>query len=176
MNLTHAGLQKRIQAFAYDYMIILAYVGLLVLLAFGLNHFVPSALSNLFGTAYSGQMIGFFTITLPIVLYFILMEASGQQATWGKKRVGIRVRGIEEDPVGYSQSASRSLLKFIPWEIAHTCIWQIRFSSEAFSPLVTTGYILLWTIIIANLYSLWNTPFNQTIYDRLSSTRVVRSR
>lgn len=37
------------------------------------------------------QGTGFFFLTLPVVLYFCLMEASAHQATWGKRKMGLRV-------------------------------------------------------------------------------------
>ena len=37
------------------------------------------------------DVIAFFTLVLPTILYFTLQESSARQATWGKRKIGIRV-------------------------------------------------------------------------------------
>ena len=114
-----------------DYVIILLYLAALTLLSllinwlFGVNEW-------LFADRIRAQLTGFFLITLPVALYFAFGESSVQQATWGKKRAGIEWSQITNGArISFWRSLARTFLKFIPWELSHTLIWQISFSPQA---------------------------------------------
>jgi uncharacterized RDD family membrane protein YckC len=112
-------------------------------------------------------------ITLPVTLYFALGESSTWQATWGKRRQRLTVIGLTGARLSRTQALVRTVLKFIPWELAHTCIWQIRFAPSDSSPLITAGFVLVWILVGANLVSLLRSRSHQTLYDRLAGTYVV---
>ena len=112
-------------------------------------------------------------LTLPVALYFALLESSSWQATWGKRRRGLKVMGTNGERLTRTRAIGRTLLKFIPWELAHTCIWQISFAPQEPSPLITLGFVLVWLLIGANIVKLWLSPTHQTLYDRLAGTYVI---
>ncbi len=170
---SYAKLTARILAFALDYIWIAAYLAFVVALGVVLNTFFPAVANRLFSNPFSGQITGFLLITLPVSLYFVLSESSAQQATWGKRKRGLQVTRIDGSRLSFLRAGSRTLLKFIPWELAHTCIWQISFAQQERSPLITLGFVLVYVLIGANLLSLWKSPTNQTLYDRLAGTHVV---
>lgn len=163
----------RIIAFALDYILIAVYLAFVVALGVVLNTFFPATANKLFSNPLSGQLTGFLLLTLPVSLYFVLFESSAQQATWGKRKRGLQVTRTDGSRLSFLRSGSRTLLKFIPWELAHTCIWQISFAQQEPSPLITLGFVLVWILIGANILSLWISPANQTLYDRLAGTHVV---
>ena len=68
---------------------------------------------------------------------------------------------------------ARTALKFVPWELAHACIWQITFAAGQPSPLISAGFALVWVLVGANLVSLLVSRKHQTLYDWLSDTVVV---
>src|SRR5262245_33003822 len=87
---TYAGFWKRTGAFALDYLVILQYLVAITIIFL----FIPSlsnATSWLFAERVRAQLSGFLLITLPIMLYFTLSEASIQRATWGKKKMSLQV-------------------------------------------------------------------------------------
>ena len=174
MKPSYAGLRVRVTAFAFDYIIIAGY--LILIVAFGLlvNLFLPPFAHKLFGNPLSGEITGFLIITLPVSLYFILCESSAWQATWGKHRKGIQVTSTDGKRLTFLRACSRTLLKFIPWELAHACIWQISFAKQAPSPLITAGFVLVWILVGANFVSLWISSTHQTLYDYLAGTYVVK--
>ena len=174
MKLFHAGLGERVTAFAFDYIIITGYLFFIVAIGLVVNMFFPTITLALFSNPLSGQMTGFLIITLPVSLYFILCEASTWQATWGKQRKGLQVIRVDGAQLTILRSIGRTALKFIPWELAHTCIWQIRFAQPAQSPIITVGFVLVWVLIAANIISLWISSMHQTLYDRLAGTYVVK--
>ena len=170
-----AGLWVRCLAFAFDYVLIAGYLVLLVGSGFTLSRLWPTAAKVLFGGPIAGEASGFVTITLPVGLYFALSEASSRQATWGKRRVGLRVTDGAGRRLGFLRSAGRTALKFVPWELAHACIWQISFAGDPSAPVYTIGFATVWLLVAANVISLLVSPRRRTLYDRLAGTVVVRA-
>lgn len=170
---TYAGFWQRVKAFALDYIIILFYLAVLTLLSllinwlFGVNEW-------LFADRVRAQLTGFFLITLPVALYFAFGESSVQQATWGKKRVGLMVTDTNGARISFWRSLARTFLKFIPWELSHTLIWEISFSSQTNSPLINYGFILVYALIGLNIASLLITKKHQTLYDLLAKTYITK--
>jgi uncharacterized RDD family membrane protein YckC len=133
----------------------------------------PNVPRQLFGNPVSAQITGFLAVTLPVTLYFALSESSQRQATWGKQRQRLKVVRTDGRPLSRASALARTLLKFVPWELAHTCIWQVRFAPQEPSPLATAGFILVWILVAANTLSLVLTRSHQTLYDRLARTCVT---
>jgi uncharacterized RDD family membrane protein YckC len=171
----HAGLWPRTLAFALDYLVIAAYLVVLVGLGLLAQQFAPSLTAALFGGPLSGEAAGFLLITLPVTLYFALSEASPRQATWGKQRRGLRVQTSGGVRLSLGRALGRTALKFVPWELAHACIWQITFAGPEPSPLITLGFALVWLLVGANALSVVLSPQRQALYDRLAGTVVVRT-
>jgi uncharacterized RDD family membrane protein YckC len=167
-----AGFWQRVKAFSLDYVILLIYLAVIL----GLNLLV-SALSTSFRSLFSNrilaQMIGFLMVTLPITLYFAINESSPRQATWGKRRLGIRVTDSNGMRISFGRAFLRTLIKFVPWEIAHTLVWQIKFYQH-FSPAITGGLILVYTLVGLNILSLVLTKTHQTLYDLATRTYVIK--
>ncbi len=137
MNISYAGLRMRTVAFALDYLIIAAYLVLLGLMSLMVNLASPGLLAALFANQLSAHISTFLLVTLPVILYFALLEASSWQATWGKRKLNLRVVRTDGARLSASRALARTVLTFLPWELAHTLIWQIRFVpaiSAALSP------------------------------------------
>jgi uncharacterized RDD family membrane protein YckC len=170
---SHAGFWRRAGAFALDYVIILIYLVALTLVGFLVN-----SLSNvsewLFSDRIRAQLTGFLLLTLPISLYFALSESSGQQGTWGKRKLGLKVTNETGGPISLGRSLSRTGLKFVPWELSHTLIWSIVFTPEMTSNRVNCGFVLVYILIGINLAGLVMTKQHQTLYDFLVKTYVIQ--
>ena len=169
-----AGLWTRVLAFAFDYLAIAGYLVLLVLGGVGLRSLSPNLADTLFGSPWIGQLTSFLVLTLPVTLYFALMESSPRQGTWGKQRRSLRVIRRSGERLTFIHTLGRTLLKFVPWELAHTCIWQVSHAGEDVPPVITVGFVVVWVLVGANIVSLMVSPERQTLYERLSGTCVVR--
>ena len=101
-------------------------------------------------------------------------DASARQGTWGKRKLGLRVQRLDGQPLSRARALARAALKFVPWELAHACIWQITVAGAAASTLISAGFVLVWVLVGANLVSLLVSRQHQTLYDWLSHTIVVR--
>ena len=169
-----AGPRVRVPAFLFDYLIIAGYLIFVVAAGSIVNAIFPIIAHELFGNPFSGQITGFLIVTFPISLYFILFESSAWQATWGKRRLGLRVTHTDGTRLTILRASSRTFLKFIPWELAHTCIWQISFAQEAAKPMISMGFALVWILVEVNIVCLWISSTHQTLYDYLAGTYVVK--
>ncbi len=172
MRSDYAGLWPRLKAFGFDYLIIAAYLILLAASSMLLSIAVPSFFSMIFKKEYSSELFGFMTVTLPVLLYFALSEASPRQATRGKRRFRLTVnRKKDRTPLSPERSLYRSALKFIPWELAHACIWYIRFHPES-TWLFTIGMAIVYLLAGLNIILLLFTKTHQTLYDIIAGTIV----
>lgn len=170
----YAGFWPRVGAFALDYVIILVYLVALTLFSFLMN-LLFSVNQWLFSDRIRAQVTGFLFITLPVSLYFVVSESSIRQATWGKQRLGLKVTDRNTNRISFWRSLARTILKFIPWELAHTLIWQISFTPNQFSQLITAGFGIVYLLIGANIASLVFRKDGQTLYDLLTGTYVIKT-
>lgn len=171
---TFAGLWLRVKAFALDYIIILGYLIALTLLFLLLNR-VSGAVQEFFRQRVQAQFVAFLLVTLPVTLYFSITESSLQQATWGKQRLGLRVIDNNGNRMRFPRALARTLLKFIPWELSHTLIWEMYFSPGVNSVLINYGFGLVYVLIGWNIASLVMTKTHRTVYDFLAGTYVVKN-
>lgn len=168
-----SGLLSRGLAFALDYVIIGAYLIAIFGLGAATNARTPGLLAPLFGTPWSAQLTAFVLITLPVTLYFAFGEAGPTGATWGKRQLRLQVCTVAGRRMTLSRSLGRTVLKFIPWELAHTCIWNISLAEGPVPPIYWTGLILVWLLVAANVLSVVTNRERQTLYDRIAGTTVI---
>jgi len=171
----YAGLWNRIKAFSADYLIISLYILVLVVVSYLIQSIYPAILQPLFLNPLTSQLTGFLMMTLPVTLYFALSESSSHQATWGKRWQGLKVIHVNGSGISFGRAVSRTLIKFIPWELAHTCIWQISHSGREPGLLIQTGLILVWVLIGMYIGTLLISFKNQAPYDWFTNSVVVRN-
>lgn len=171
---TYAGFWKRAGAFALDYILILGYLAGVALLSLLVNTFFGTS-QWLFADRVRAQFVAFLIVTLPVTLYFAISESSPSQATWGKRRLKLKVTDQNGRQISAWRSLARTVLKFIPWELSHTLIWQIYFSPQIESAWINYGFVLVYLLIGLNVACLLLTKTHQTLYDLLTSTYVILS-
>jgi len=169
-----ATIPRRFSAFALDYLVLSIYIAVLS----GVFALAPRAfVAELFATPLKAQAAGFATLTLPVWLYFALTECSSRRATVGKRALGLTVTDINGNRISIGRSLTRSGLKLVPWELAHTCLWRIEGWPTPEEPPTgwpLAGLIAVWIIVGAYLVSMLTSPHRQTLYDRIAGTVVSR--
>ena len=132
MNKQPAPLKKRFLALILDYFVILGYAiclfgvtTLFYTLVFGS---IPDVL-NMLGRGGS-QLLGFTTLTLPMGLYFYFTESGHSHATFGKRAAKIKIRSLSSARISKQQVIIRTITKLLPWEFAHTFVYQIVYYSQ----------------------------------------------
>jgi len=179
-SLQIATFKKRLLGFGFDYLIISAYIIFLTLVTLGLLTIlgITPGGSSLFENPIIADSISFLTLILPVVLYFTFLESSSQQATWGKRRVGIQVVNSSGGRLSKLQALVRSLIKFLPWQIAHTSLFHIEgwpMAPEDPSSAVTVGLILVWVLVGIYFVSMFISANRRTPYDWVAGTFVVEN-
>lgn len=177
MSRSYASIPRRFLAFGVDYVVIAVY---LALLTFVTAFLVPAGIVQpLFAGPAIGQISAFLLVTLPVVLYFALFESSSRCATPGKRALGLAVRTAGFTRPTRSRALGRAALKFLPWELSHTCLWRIPgwpLEPQEPSWLVYAGFALVWVLVVVYILSALKSDRRQTLYDRLSGCVVVATR
>lgn len=122
-----ASATQRVAALLLDYLVILGWMALLAvgsLVVALLSGGYPDVLGALGPVA--AQAVFFLVLTLPVGLYLYLCESSSAQASWGKRRLGLIVTRTDGERPSRGQIAVRTVVKLLPWEVAHTFIWQMQ--------------------------------------------------
>jgi uncharacterized RDD family membrane protein YckC len=127
-----APLRLRFTALFLDFCIIVLYALCLLCAALAFYQFAlgspPNALDNL--GVNGAHLLGFITLTLPVGLYFFFTETSQYHATFGKRVVKIKVSAKNKKHLSKKQIVLRTVIKLLPWEFAHTFIYQIVYYSN----------------------------------------------
>lgn len=154
---------RRLAAFAVDYLVLACYIGLLYLVG-------RSASLTWVQTPWQAHLLGFTALTLPVTLYFALLETR-RGATLGKQVLGLRVTNHRGDPLPLNRSYLRSAVKFAPWELSHTALYRVGAGSE---PLATWQAVLFSLSLLGAALYLFElfAPPQRPLYDRASGARV----
>ena len=158
---------KRVLAFIIDYAVIIMYAGCLFLASTFLSSQFDLQLS--FNSPFKNQVVSFTSLTLPVFLYFFLCEKSKLKGTVGKRILKLRVANVTEDKKG--NLFLRNFLKLLPWEIAHVGVYQIAFYNNE-SAWVWMLLTLPQVVVIVYIISAFLSKGKQSIYDKISSTKI----
>jgi hypothetical protein len=171
---------RRIAAFALDYLLISGYIVVLTIagsiIAFGP---LGDEWQSLFSNPWRADLVAFVTLIFPVITYFALMESSESGATWGKRRMRLRVVNLSGERLSRTQALIRSAVKLMPWQLAHTCLFHIPgwpFAPENPPILVIIGFTLVWIGIGFYVVTLAIGPSRRTPYDWAAESRVVVSK
>jgi uncharacterized RDD family membrane protein YckC len=167
----------RLLAFGWDYLLIAGYVILLSVASSLVWRAIGPASPTVSGsTASLFDLLAFVTLVLPVMLYFAVSEASPWQATWGKRRADLRVISSTGGRLTIGRSMLRSALKFLPWQMAHTCLFHVPgwpLAPVAPPMWVTAGFVLCFVLVGVYLSGLFLAPAHRTLYDRAAGSHVV---
>ena len=168
----------RAGAFILDYVLILAYLGGLALagLFLSLGPF-GDAWAVLVSTPARRDILAFLTTVFPVTAYFVWSERSAAGATWGKRKLGLRVVDSQSGRISSVQALIRSVVKFTPWQIAHTALLHIPgFPMDPQDPPTSSVLMLgiMWLLVTVYVIGLTQVGGRRTLYDRFSSTQVIK--
>ena len=168
--------RARLLAFGVDYFVIAAY--LVILLALSLVVLASpfrDAYLSVWSNAESAEIAGFMLLTMPVVLYFAVMESSATGATLGKRLFHLRLVTLDGSRLSFGRGLLRSAVKFLPWELAHFTIWHLVYGSSGHAgPPAWTAVTLtaVYVLAAAFLVTLFVGREHRTIYDRIAGSRV----
>jgi uncharacterized RDD family membrane protein YckC len=168
---------RRLLAFGLDYLVIVGYLIVLAAISVGiLASGFRAAYSAAWATAWSAELLGFLTLTLPVLLYFALFESSSTGATFGKRAMRLQVVGLGGKRLSLGRSLVRSAIKFLPWELAHFTIWHYVYATTAHTQpqmWVSISLVFVYVLVVVILVTLVAGRSHRTIYDLLAGSWVV---
>ena len=166
---------SRIASALLDYCFVIGYAILLfglVGLLFGFEQ-----LGTMEFSPAAGQLIAFSTLTLPVFLYFFLQEKSAQKATIGKRALRLQVEMIQDTSNHTQGILIRTVLKLLPWEIAHWGIqWMAFYIKKEMGLPIWVWVVLIVPQVVAFFYfvSMLFTRGALSLYDAIAGTKVVK--
>jgi uncharacterized RDD family membrane protein YckC len=172
-----AGIGRRTAAFALDYLLILGY--LVVLAAAGTTLTLGPAggwWTALTSSPGRMDLVAFGTSVLPVILYFALLEGGERGATWGKRRLRLRVVRRGGGRLGTGRALARSAIKFLPWQLAHTCLVHVPgWPLEPQEPpvLVMIGMTAVWALVGLYVATTLVRRDRRAPYDMIAGSQVV---
>lgn len=129
---------------------------------------------NWFKSGWNTEAYTLLTISLPIWLYFILSEVSPWQATIGKHLFQLQTLDITtKKPISLKQAVVRTIIKLLPWEIAHftnnipTPMWYDP------NPTFRFGFVIVPLLVILYIVLASVTQNRQSLHDLIARTVVV---
>ena len=167
---------KRIKAFLIDYLFIAIYILLLFVVTLLISKIFSTDLNNV--NLIVAELTGFITLTLPVILYFVLTENSKYAGSLGKRKFKLQVVSITSNKASISRLIVRNCIKFLPWELAHFFIFRLFYFIKIKSE--TPQWVLIGLIVsqvlalIFLLYIIFN-KHNRSIYEIFSGTKVIQN-
>ena len=168
----------RLLAFLVDYGVMVLFVAVVSAAGFAIRSQLGMTLSMppTFQQKLFSEALVFAGVILPIMLYFAVSESSRWQATIGKRVLRLQVTDVHGGRRPLLRTLLRAVVKFAPWELAHTGVWHVPgtpFVSEpgafSFGLWIAALLLALWWFA-----SIWLGD-GRTPYDRLAGTMVTRA-
>lgn len=164
---------RRIAAYLVDYFaFIIPLLGTLGLVGWALWSFgITPSLDN----PFVSQGLVILALSLPVVLYFAVSEASRWQATAGKRLLKLTVVDTSGGRATFKQTACRAVVKFLPWEFFHTIYW--HWEGFPLNPAPPTTFQIVamafgWVVTFWFIISLF-VHSHRTPYDWVAGTLVI---
>jgi uncharacterized RDD family membrane protein YckC len=167
---------RRIAAWLLDYLLIAAYLILLTAVSLGIRISpMQAGITSVLSRPLAAELVGFLMLTLPVVLYFALCEASRWRATLGKRALRLAVVDKKGRRLPVPRALVREAVRFLPWELSHALLYRVASSTDrgSISVLVTVGFVVVYSLIGLYVATLF-VGSHRTVYDRLAGSLVIR--
>jgi uncharacterized RDD family membrane protein YckC len=119
----------------------------------------------------TGNIVGFFTVIVPITIAAAGFDESARHATPGKRVMRLRVCSVPEGP-GFSRALLRNAVKYaFAWELAHTAVFALVGLTTATPVWVVVVLLCAYAIPLVSLGLLVAT--GRPLHDRIAGTSVT---
>jgi uncharacterized RDD family membrane protein YckC len=168
---------RRIAAFALDQLVVALWIGGISLAAWAgrtVGWLPEAAPPAEIGGKIVGHSLSFLVLTLPVLLYFALLEAR-RGATVGKRALGLHVAAAWGGRLTLGRALLRNAIKLAPWELSHLAIWYVP--GRPFVDPPAAWSLASWSLALAAA-AVWVVSLfvsdGRTPYDRIAGSRVRR--
>lgn len=139
------------------------------LLIIGLHPFIERHLHSITGNELHLWL--FFTITVPVYVYFVTLFNTRAQATLGMRAVRLQIKALGR--IGIGRAMLRALIMLIPWELTHIALCYpkpIWIDNQLQSPLLHAAIgltALYWLFPMLNLRG-------KSVHDWFTGTIIIQ--
>lgn len=158
-------LLRRAGAYVIDIVIlfvVLAPLGYLLQRALGVS---PATAQGVYATLV-------LNFSLPTWAYFALGDHSRSGATFGKRMLSLRTEADVGGRVGVSQALGRTVVKMLPWEVAHASVFLFAPALGEYAIENWIGLAASYVLSFAYLIVAWRTQGHRSVHDFVASTSV----
>ncbi len=167
---------RRLLAFLVDYGVMALFVAVISAAGFAIrSQLGVTSSAPTFQQKLLAQALVSAAVMLPIMLYFAVAESSRWQATIGKRVLRLQVTDDHGGRPPLLRTLLRAVVKFSPWELAHTGVWHVPGTPFVSEPGAFSFGIWIAALLLALWWfaSIWLGD-GRTPYDRIAGTVVTR--
>ena len=161
-----AGTLRRLTAQALDLVVIAGWAVFAAVVGL-----VARSIGVDFGSPRVADAFAFLTLVVPATLTFAGQEASTRQATFGKRRMRLRVVDRAGRRLTRQRSLARSAVKFLPWQLAHTAVFGLIADPASLGMValsITAQGVVVFSVLVMCL-----DPQHRAVHDWVAGTRVI---
>ncbi len=166
---------ERTLAYFIDCLIAFSVVMLIIQWAI-LNHLRESfGITDIwFQSSINMQLYVLTSISIPVWIYFAYFDSKKSKGTFGKRIFNLVVKNNKNQKIDFWKSLGRTILKLLPWEIAHIGVifpTPIYYENEPSVRILSYFGLLIFAIYVI---SIWTNSRKLAIYDRVIGTIVSK--
>lgn len=144
----HIPIRVRLKELLVDYLVILAYLLLLLMVNLVIIYFLLDGMPSY--TEWEAQLIAAFTSVLPVILLFSCFDY------FNNGSVGKRVSGLTltYKRRRFTASLTRNIMKFLPWQLGHVGVIHGMYSDFSLTAilLMNCGTLLGFILLMMGLF------------------------
>lgn len=171
---SYAGIVRRTGAYLIDYILMVAaFVILQSFIFLPLRTWMIGSDEWMKAGGVPLEIYTVLTISLPTWLYFAWSEQSTLQATIGKRVFRLFVTDIGGDRIAFSRAMLRTVIKLLPWELAHLTVnlpTSMLFEPE---PEFRFGLWIVFALLVLYPALVLLTRRHQSLHDLIAKTVVL---
>ncbi len=172
MDIRYTPMKKRVLSWLIDYLVILAYMGILLAVSlsvyFGVLGYVPTY-------DETGMNLISLALILPVMAYFIITEAGKRHASLGKRKMKLSVASVRSGAPGFWRVFARNVVKFIPWQAAHMMIFNGFANNWDVTPYFIVLALVCYGLLALYLLLIFIRKDHRGLHDLLAGTVVVQN-
>lgn len=163
---------RRICAFLIDWLVFSVWLVIVAIVSSLIQSTGLLDLARLFGSWPRAQVLGLIIVTIPLYIYFVVMETRSG-ATIGKRVTGLRVEDLSGQTPPLKKSLLRNLVKLLPWELGHAGTWIVALTGEQIGMVIS---ILAQVLVLGWIATALVTKGKSSLWDKVAGTMIVDTR
>jgi uncharacterized RDD family membrane protein YckC len=127
-----------------------------------------------FQSSVNMQIYVLTSISIPVWIYFAYFDSEKSKGTFGKRIFNLEVQDNKNQKISFLKSLLRTIIKLLPWEIAHIGVIfpsPLYYENEPAVRLLTYVGLFLFAIYVI---SIWTDSKKRAIYDKVVGTIVSK--